>query len=196
MDLDEPGLGRLEDEREGVEHEVGAEPDVLAALRRDPLAEVRRVRPAHEAVHAVRAHDEVRVQLGDVGHLGIEAQLGAELARAQLEDVQEQLARDGREGVAARAQQPPAMVDVDRGPARERVGDLQVALGVGVAQRAERLLGEHDAPAERRVGCVALDDGDVMGAVGLLEQDRQVEAGRAGADDAHSHASTSARRSS
>ena len=36
----------------------------------------------------------------------LEAQLGAELARAQLEDVQEQLARDGREGVAARAQQP------------------------------------------------------------------------------------------
>ena len=107
MDLDEPGLGLLEDEGEGVEHEVGAEPDVLAALRRDAFAEVRRVRLAHEAVDAVRADDEVGVRLGDVAHLGLEAQVDAELARAPLEDLQEQLARDGRERVAARAQRRP-----------------------------------------------------------------------------------------
>ena len=103
VDLDEPGLGLLEDEGEGVEHEVGAEPDVLAALRRDAFAEVRRVGLAHEAVDAVRADDEVRVrrQLGDVGHLGLEAQVDAELARAALEDLEEELARDGRERVAA-----------------------------------------------------------------------------------------------
>ena len=41
VDLEEAGLGLLEDEGEGVEHEVGAEPDELAALRRDAFAEVR-----------------------------------------------------------------------------------------------------------------------------------------------------------
>ena len=46
--------------------------------------------------------------------------------------------------------------DVDRVPAGERVGDLQVGRVVRVAQRAERLLGEHHAPAERgvRARCV------------------------------------------
>ena len=57
---------------------------------------------------------------------------------------------------------PPAVVDVDRRPARERVGDLEVALRVGVAQRAQGLLGEHDAPPEGRVGRVALEDRDVV----------------------------------
>ena len=112
-----------------------------------------------------------------------------------LQDPQQLLARDRRERVAARAQQPAAVADVDGRPARERVGDPQVRLGVGVAQRAERLLREHDAPAERRVGRVALEHGDVVPRVRLRQQDRQLEPRGPGADDPDLHASTSARRS-
>ena len=191
VDLDEPGLGLLEDEGEGVEHEVGAEPDVLAALRGDAFAEVRRVGLAHEAVDAVRADDEVRVR--ELAHLAFEAQVDAQPVRPPLQDLQEQLPWDGRERVPARAHLAPAVVDVDRRPAREGVGDLEVGFRVGVAQGAQGLLGEDDAEPEGRVGRVALEDRDVVAR--LLHQDREVQARRTGTDDAHLHASTSASRS-
>ena len=132
----------------------------------------------------------------DVLDLGVEAQPHAEVARAALEDLQQQLACDRRERVPARAQQPVAVADVDGRPARERVRDAQVGLRVGVAQRAERLLGEDDAPAERRVRGVALHDGDVVRRALLRQQDRELEPGRAGAKDPDPHASTSASQSS
>ena len=191
VDLDEPGLGLLEDEGEGVEHEVGAEPDVLAALRRDAFAEVRRVGLAHEAVDAVRADDEVRVR--ELAHLAFEAQVDAQPVRPPLQDLQEQLPWDGRERVAARAHLAPAVVDVDRRPAREGVGDLEVGFRVGVAQGAQGFLGEDDAEPEGRVGRVALEDRDVVAR--LPHQDREIQARRTGTDDAHLHASTSASRS-
>ena len=43
-------------------------------------------------------------------------------------------------------------------PARERVRDLEVRLGIRVAQRPERLLAEDDAESEGRVGRVPLED--------------------------------------
>ena len=90
----------------------------------------------------------------------------------------------------------PLEADVDPVPARERVRDLEVRLGIGVAERAERLLAEDDAEAERRVGRVPLEDADVDAAVELPQQDREVEARRAGADDLDVHASASWSRSS
>ena len=81
-------------------------------------------------------------------------------------------------------------------PAREGVRDLEVGLGVGVAQRPERLLAEDDAEAEGRVGRVALEDADVGGAVELAQENREVQPGRAAADDRDVHASTSCSRSS
>ena len=59
---------------------------------------------------------------------------------------------------------------------------------VGRAQVAERLVGEHDAPAEGVVRPVALDDGDVVGRIALLHQQREVEPRRAAADAGYSHA--------
>ncbi len=57
VDVEEPVLGLLEDEGEGVEDEVGAEPDVLRALRLDARAEL--AERADERVRAVGADDEV-----------------------------------------------------------------------------------------------------------------------------------------
>ena len=198
VDLDEAGVGLLEDERERVEHEVRAEPGELAALRLDARPERIGVRAPHEAVDAVGADDEVGVRgdLRDVRHLRPEAEAHAELARPLLQDLEQQLARDRGERVTARAQQPAAVADVDRRPARERVGDPQVGLGVGVAQRAERLLREHDAPAERRVGRVALEHLDVVPGAGLRQHDRELQPGGSGPDDPDLHASASASRSS
>ena len=194
--LEEPVLGVLEDEREGVEDEVGPEPDVLAALRRDRRAELALQPAPDDAVDAVGADDEIGVVRSAV-ELDAEREVDAEGEAAALEDLQEPLARDGREGMALRPEDAPAVADVHAVPARERVGDRQVRLLVGVAERAERLLAEDDAPAEGRVGGVPLRHPHVDAGVDLLEQDRQVEPGRAGADDRDPHRDTaSASRSS
>ena len=128
--------------------------------------------------------------------LDAELELGADLAAAALEDLEQPLARDRREGVTARAQLAPAEADVDPVPARERVGDLEVRLGVRVPQRPERLLAEDDAEAERRVRRVALEHADVDAAIGLAQEDREIEPRRAAADDLDPHASASWSRSS
>ena len=69
-------------------------------------------------------------------------------------------------------------------------------LRIGIAEGAERLLAEDDAEAEGRVVCVPLEDADVDAPVELLQEDREVEARRAGPDDLDFHASASWSRSS
>ena len=83
---------------------------------RDLRAEV--AEPPDEAVRAVRADDEVGVR--KLLHLDAELEDDAQLAAARLQDLEQQLARDGRERVAARAQLAPLVADVDRGPSARR----------------------------------------------------------------------------
>ncbi len=192
MGVEEAVLGLAEGERERVEDVVGAEPDVLAALGPNLRPEVPEA--TDEAVGSVGADDEVAVE--QFLDLDAELELGAELAAAALEDLEQPLASDRREGVTTRAELAPAEADVDPVPARERVGDLEVRLRVGVAERPERLLAEDDAEAERRVRRVALEHADVDAAIGLPQEDREIEPRRAAADDLDPHESASWSRSS
>src|SRR4029453_5307698 len=182
----------LENECEGVEDQVGSEPDVLRALRFDGRAEV--AEPPDEAVGAVRADHEVGLR--QRFHLGPEDELDAELPAARLEDLKQPPPCDCRERMAPRAQNAVLVADVDPVPPRERLGDLEMSLGTGAAERAERLLAEDDAPAEGRVRRVPLQRPDLRLAVELLEQDPEIEAGRASPDDLAPHPTASARRSS
>ena len=169
--VEEPVLGLAKGERERVEDVVGAEPDVLRALGPHLRPEV--AEAADEAVRAVGRDDEIRLR--KLLDLDAELERHAELAAARLEDLEQPLARDRRERMAARRQLATLVADVDPVPAGERVRDLQVRLGVGVAQCAERLLAEDDAEAEGRIGRVPLEDADVDAAVELAQQDREVE---------------------
>src|SRR5436309_2901347 len=78
-------------------------------------------------------------------------------------------------------------VDVDIVPVAKRIEDLGMRFRIGVGEIAERLIGKHDTPAERVVGTIAFDDGDVVAAVDLLQQQREIKAGGPSADayDAH-----------
>ena len=60
-------------------------------------------------------------------------------------------------------------------------------LGIGRGEIAERLVGEHDAPAERVVRPVALDDPHDVPRVRLLEQQTRVQARGTAADAEHAH---------
>ncbi len=61
-----------------------------------------------------------------------------------------------------RGQNLAAVVNVDIRPVREGRGDLLIGLGIRGGDVAERLIREHDAPAEGVVRLVALEDADLV----------------------------------
>ena len=195
VDVEQPELGLAEDEGEGVEDVICAEPDVLAALGLDSRAEV--AAAPDEAVRPVGCDDEV----GVAGH-GRRARCRSAGRRPSSRHRSWRSSSSRFRAIAenawpSRTEDAAAVADVDPVPPHERVGDRQVRLGVGVAERPQRLLAEDHAPAERRIGRVPLGDLDVDGRIRLLEQDRQVEPCGAAADDRDLHLATaSARRSS
>jgi hypothetical protein len=195
--LEDAVLGLGERERERVERDVGAEPGEARRVDVQAGRERLLVGAPHERVDAVGADEQVGFrQLAEVADLVLEHQLDAELAGPPLEDAEQLGAADGGETVAVGADHLAAEVHVDRGPGRPCVGDRGEGRLVRVAQAAECLLGEHDAEAERGVGRVALEHHHLVARVRLLEQDREVQTGRAGAEDGRPHARTSASRSS
>ena len=182
-----------EDEGEGVEPPRGAEPDELGLPRDQLRPELRGVPPADRAVDAVGGHHEIGVaeaQTGEVGivaHLAAEAEVDAEPGGALLEDLQQLHPGDAGEAVAAGGDRPPLEVDVDVVPAREVVGDLLERLRIGGLEVAERLVREDDAPPERGVRRVALEDDHLVRRVRLLHQQREIEPRRPAADDRDLH---------
>ena len=157
--LEEPVLVLPEDEREGVEDLGGAEPGETRGVGVQGRREGLLLRAPHERVDPIGADEQVGLrQRAEVVHVLLEAQLDAQLARPPLEDAEQLGAPDGGEAVAVGADHLAAEVHVDGGPVRPRAGDGGEGRLVRVPQAAERLLGEHDAEAERGVGRVALDD--------------------------------------
>src|SRR5471030_3297121 len=92
------------------------------------------------------------------------------------------LARHPGEAVPGRGDDLAPVVDVDVGPMREGRGDLGGGCRIGGGDVAERLVGEHDAPAEGVVRLVALDDADAVRRILQLHQDDEEQTGRAAAD--------------
>ena len=188
-------LGLLEDEGERLERLVGAEPDVLVPAQLDARLEGGGVLAPEPAVDAVRGDDQVGVGVGvEILDLALELQLDAERARPLLEDVEQALARDAGEAVAAGADDVPLEVDVDVVPVLEAVLDRRGALRVVLPEIVERLVGEDHAPAERVVGAVALDHENVVRRIAQLHRDREIQTGRAAADAHDPHAAPFSRR--
>src|SRR5262249_58237935 len=110
-----------------------------------------------------------------------------ELGGPALEDAEEGHAREAGKPVTPYGDFVVPADDVDVVPRDEALGDRAVALLVGFAQRGERLVGKHDAPAVGVPGAVPLHDQDLVARVLLLHQEGEVEAGRPPADDVDLH---------
>jgi hypothetical protein len=121
--------------------------------------------------------------------LGLELQLHAQFFAARLQDVEQLLAPDADEAVAAAAQRAALELELDVVPVVEGLLDGGSGGRVPLAHVVHRLVGEHHAPAEGVVGLVALDDRDVVARVQLLHQQPEVQPGRAAPDADDLHAS-------
>ena len=183
-------MGGLEDvEGEGLEDLVGAEPHVPAAPHVQRGLELVGVLGAHERVDAVRRDHEVVVagQLLDIRGGRAEPDVDPEVRAPTLEDLEQPLAAQRREAVAAAGDDLTPVVHVDVVPARELLLHLVVDDRVGVGDAAERLVGEDDTEAERVVGSVALPHGDLVIGPELLGESGEVEPSRASTDDCDPH---------
>ena len=182
--LEHPVRVLLEVEREGVELLLRPQPDVARAPQVQRRLERVCVEIADAALHAVARDDEVRAARDrlEVRDVGVEEDLHAELEASLGQDAEELLPRDAGEAMAVGPQTLPAIVNVDRGPVRERVRDRLVRRAIILFEIRERLVGEDDTPAERHSRCISLDDRD--GGVGtrLLVEKREVETAGTTAD--------------
>ncbi len=189
VELYHPVLRFRDLEPEGVEGEVGGEPDVAAAVGGQPRAEGGGVGGAGGAVHPVGGDDQV-VGAGEFRGgrgLGAKAQVDAEGAAAPVQDVQQPAAAERGETVATGGQGAAPVDDVDVVPADELRLERAVDLRVGVLDAAEGLVGEDDAETEGVVGGIALPHGDLAGGVEAFEQGGGVEPGGPAADDRDPH---------
>ncbi len=117
------------------------------------------------------------------------AELDAQSARAVLKNLQQPLSRDARKAVTARRDDAASHVNIDVVPVREARRDRVVGVAIGGVKIPECLVGKDDAPSEGVVGFVSLKDRDPRVRLGLLEQQRQVQAGRPAANHRDFHRS-------
>src|SRR3546814_951611 len=97
-------------------------------------------------------------------------EIEAEFARPLLQDIEQALAADADEAVARRADAIAVDVDVDIVPMGELALDDLAADGIVGHQVLDRLVGEDDAPAERVVGQVALEQIDLVARIAQLHR--------------------------
>jgi hypothetical protein len=184
-------LGLLEDERKRVERQRGTQPDEAAFAGVEIRLKRRGVRGANAAIDAVGCYDQVRIAVRVyIRNLAFEHQFNAHLFRTALQNVQQPFARDSRESVAARTHDVTLEVDLDVVPMRETVHDGIVRLRIGLLQVLQRRIGKDDAPPERVVRTIALDDANPVTWVALLHQQAEIQARRAAADAYNVHRSS------
>ena len=188
-------LGLLEDEGEGLVALLRAEPDEAVGPRDDVGLEDRRVLGADARVDAVAGDHEVGIGVVGVAvGLGLEDQLHAQFLAARLQDVEQLLAADAHEAVAAAADGAALELQLDVVPVREAALDGVGGLAVPLAHVVHGRVAEDHAPAEGVVGAVALDHADLVLhtalAPELLHQEAEIQArgAAADADDLHAEA--------
>ncbi len=181
-------LGFAEEEREGVERAGRSHPRETVGPQFDARSEMFGICLSDLRVDAVGTDHEIGV--ADLGgrYLVLELQLDAEPACALTEQVQERHAGAAAEAVAADAVDRILEMDFDVVPVGEILRNGAVALAIVGLEGFQRLVGEHDAEAERIVGPVALEHGDPRLRPRLLHQDREIKPGRTAADDVNLHA--------
>ena len=128
----------------------------------------------------------LHVGLG-VGNIGFEHQLDAEFAGAALQQDQQPLAADAAEAVARRDRTHAIMDDGDVVPIGEMLLDPDGADRVIFGKVFERLGRQHNAPAERVVGAVALEHRHIVRGIPQLHRNGKVEAGWSAAENRNLH---------
>ena len=187
---DEHAVRRLaEDQRHRVKALPRAIPGELVAAFLEARPELIGELPAHGAVAAIGSDDQVdlprqRLHLVDARSV---LDLHAHAPAGALQRVEHVDAGRAREVVAVNLHMGAAVHHLHVVALFVVGGELGEELGVGLLQEAEADVREHDAPTVGGTLRVLLVDADLVRRVVLLREHREVQAGRAGADDGDLH---------
>jgi hypothetical protein len=188
MDAEQAVLVALEVEGESGEGPGGAQPHEAVPALVDVRAEAGRRLGAQKARHSVRGHDEIGLgKFGARTDLDAVPDLHPQAQRLVAQDPQEGRAGDAAESVAGRSQDLAAVVDIDVVPVVKRLLQPVDGDGIGVREVVHGGVREHHAEAEGIARLMPLEQGDGVGRVPLLEQNRQVKGRGPGADPHDSH---------
>ncbi len=102
-------------------------------------------------------------------HFSAEFEIGTQLQRTILENLQKLFARDSTEAVTTRRDPPPMHEYVDVIPVSEVLGYRLERRLVSSMEVLQRLIGEYDTPAEGVIGAVPLADRNIVPGVRLLQ---------------------------
>ena len=155
-----------------------------------------RVVGTDRAVYALRDDDEITIGEA-VFHVARvdrrrKVQANAKRFTAPLQQIQQHLTRAAGEAVAADEGALASVLDGDVGPVCEVGAYCLVRVGIGAEEFVERVVGEHDAEAERVVGLVLLVNVNHRFRHALLGQEREVEPSGPTADNGDLHSLTTA----
>jgi hypothetical protein len=177
------------DEGQAVEEVVGAEPDELGLRRVDLGIDAELV--ADPGAGAVGGDHQVEVaELIEIHRRG-EVQSGTERAGPVLHDGQQGAPGDRGHAVAAAPDPLPLDPHLDVVPVPAVLGQRLAQHRVGVVDAGQGAVGEHHPEAERVVGPVALEHGDLDRGVGPPDQRGEEQPTRPTTDDRHPHRSSS-----
>ena len=181
-------FGLDEDEGEGIELVMGAEPDkAVLALIHAGLKFIR-IGLAHPAVEAVSGNDkvvpEIRLKALD---LGLKCYRYAECGSAALQNIQHAAPRDAAKPVPARGDGGALEMHIDIIPMGKAIENFLRRFGIVIAQILDRRVGEHHAPAERVVMRVALDHMDIMPRIAQFHRYGKIKPGSPAADTGYFH---------
>ena len=184
-------FGAFEDEGEGVvEFLVGAQPDELAQAHVDIGLEHILIFAADLAVQPVRGNDQIVIRgiAFRAAEFGFKPHVHAQFAGAILQQGQHLLASDPGKAMPARH---VAMAVADHGdivPVDEIVADRLRRLRIVALHPFQRVIRQHDAPAEGVIGPVAFQHRDLMRGVAQLHRDREIQTRGPAAEAENLHA--------
>src|SRR5262249_6916157 len=146
------------------------------------------VRPTQQAVRAIRAEEEIALhELARIGDGRTKTNGDTEVEAAAVEDLEERQSCDAREAGSPDRVSFAAMHHVHVVPGLTIRADPPVGLLVVLPEERQCAVGEDDAPPECVVRAVALDDGDPVRGVTLLEERGEVESAGSAAQDVDLH---------
>src|SRR5579885_1532786 len=116
-----------ENESEGIQHFVGAQPDIARFARRDGRLEDGGVGCAYQAVDAIAGNQQIESREGDeVFDLVVELNGHAQCSAAPLQDAQQCFARDAGNDMTATANSFAAIAGINSIPDNKAAGDLLI----------------------------------------------------------------------
>src|SRR5215469_8840974 len=122
-----------------------------------------------------------------IGDFRLENKFHAQPGGALLQDFEQLDARDPAKPVAAGGYLVAFEEDIYIVPVAERTRNLGVGLLIDGPEPVHGLIGKDDAPAERVIGPIALNDRQVPRRLRFLEQDRKIKPRRTAAQANDSH---------